>query len=58
MIFAESVVKYRGKMEGTIMGRPTPNRHRHYWEGVGLDTLLALCVALPIAGLVFVILHI
>ncbi|AYM81045.1 hypothetical protein At12D1_11580 [Agrobacterium tumefaciens] len=40
------------------MGRPSLNRRRNCWESVGTDTLLALCVALPIAGLVFIVLHI
>lgn len=57
MIFAEIVVKYE-KTEDTIMGRPSLNKRRNYWESVGIDTLVALCVALPIAGLVFIILHI
>lgn len=40
------------------MGRPVRNNRRHYWEGVALDILLALWVALPIACLAFIILHI
>lgn len=27
-----------------------PNEHRQYWEVIGLDILLMLCVAVPVAG--------
>lgn len=39
------------------MHRPDSNA-RSLNEAVGRDTLLTLCVALPIATLVFIILHI
>jgi len=45
------------KTEDTSMHRPDSNA-RSRSEAVGRDTLLTLCVALPIATLVFIILHI
>jgi hypothetical protein len=39
------------------MLRPDPNA-RSRSAAVGRDTLLTLCVALPIATLVFIILHV
>jgi hypothetical protein len=44
--------------EDASMRRHDPKERRGYCEAVGLDTLLTLFVALPVAALVFIILHI
>jgi hypothetical protein len=59
MIFIGNRSKiHESKTEDTSMRRPDLIARRRYWEAVGRDTLLTLCVALPIAALVFIILHI
>lgn len=40
------------------MRRSDPNARRRYWDAVCRDMILILCVALPIAALVFIILQV
>lgn len=57
MIYFEKSSKIKGR-EDTNMRPLDPNEHRQYWEVIGLDILLMLCVAVPVAAMVFIILHV